>query len=222
MVSMKFNRRKKSSNSSTHDVSAQYAMNLSGKQVNPSTENSYAVPVAVPPLEETRDERNRVARFVDDASSAISTAFSDAVSEAASMATDLQNIIAADVPEIEESHFDGISESTSVETEPGMKVIGGPAKLAKLVKELGQKERKMEQLGKEFVKAQEDVRNTRKMIHALSSKVNLDDREKDNDDDDDSDTGSVVDGIVRFGKEVGGRVEHSATKVLFPYGELTV
>ena len=215
MVSMKFNRRKKTLKS---------AMSISVKEVVP-VENTYAEPVAEPvaaPPAETRDEKPFMERLVDDASSVIS----NALSEVSSMANDVKDIIVADVPEIKEVHFDGIPEEASQgedRYDPENKVTGGPEKLAKLVKDLGPKERKMEQLGQEFVKAQEDVRNQRKMIQALSAKLNFEAKKSDKNDNDDvsddvSDAGSVVDEIVRFGRGV----EDSATKAFFPHGEMTV
>ena len=198
----------------THDVSAVYATSI--KQVDSDISATIygdgdAEPVLTAPAEETRDEQNPMVRFVGNASSAISNAVSGAVAEAANMASDVRKIIEADVPELEgDAPQDGKKNQSA-------QVKGGAERLAKLVKELGPMEKKMEQLGQEFVKAQEDVRKQREMIQYLSTKVNLEDGKKADDNDDHSDEGSVVSVVSHHVVDLGKRAESA----LFPHGDLS-
>ena len=198
----------------THDVSAVYATSI--KQVESDISATIygdgdAEPVLTAPAEETRDEQNPMVRFVGNASSAISNAVSGAVAEAANMASDVRKIIEADVPELEgDAPQDGKKNQSA-------QVKGGAERLAKLVKELGPMEKKMEQLGQEFVKAQEDVRKQREMIQYLSTKVNLEDGKKADDNDDHSDEGSVVSVVSHHVVDLGKRAESA----LFPHGDLS-
>ena len=197
----------------THDVSAVYATSI--KQVESDISATVygdgdAEPVAAP-AEETRDEQNPMVRFVGNASSAISNAVSGAVAEAANMASDVRKIIEADVPELEGGAPQDGKKNQSAQ------VKGGAERLAKLVKELGPMEKKMEQLGQEFVKAQEDVRKQREMIQYLSTKVNLEDGKNADDNDDHSDEGSVVSVVSHHVVDLGKRAESA----LFPHGDLS-
>lgn len=204
---------KLSKSAKTHDVSAVYATSI--KQVESDISATIygdgdAEPNAAP-AEETRDEQNPMVRFVGNASSAISNAVSGAVAEAANMASDVRKIIEADVPELEGDAISHGNKSQSV------LVKGGAKRLAKLVKELGPMEKKMEQLGQEFVKAQEDVRKQREMIQYLSTKVNLEDGNKCDDNDDINDEGSVVSVVSHHVVDLGKRAESA----LFPHGDLS-
>ena len=212
-----FSRRKASSNSSVkQDDSSQYSTSPV-KQVA-STKNREAEPVLlykeqreeiyseeINP-EETRDV-HPMARLFDDASSLIS----DALSGAASMAEDVQSIIAADVDDVS-----ALGEERSVaqyRPEP-IQVYGGPNDLARLIKDVGQQEKKMEKLGQEYINAEKDVRNTRKRIKALSEKLNLEGviNEDEQEDDEGSLGGSVVETLSAY----GSLIENAATKAIFP------
>lgn len=204
---------KLSKSAKTHDVSAVYATSI--KQVESDISGTVygdgdAEPVAAP-AEETRDEQNPMMRFVGNASSAISNAVSGAVAEAASMASDVRKIIEADVPELEGDAISHGNKSQSVLAK------GDAERLAKLVKDLGPMEKKMERLGHEFVKAQIEVRNQKEMILYLSTKVNLEDVKISDDNDDHSDEGSVVSVVSHHVADLGKRAESA----LFPHGDLS-
>lgn len=218
-MAIKFNSRRKASKSVKQDVSAQYSQRLSGKQgvSNVSTNNRKAEPVSL--YKEQRAETNSdeardvhpMARLFDDASSVIS----GAMSEAASMANDVKMIIAADV----DDDVSALGEERSVaqyRPEP-IQVYGGPNDLARLIKDLGKQEKKMEMIRQEYVKAGKDVKYTRMRIKALSEKLNLDiainEKSTVNDQEDDNKSvGSVGGEIVRL----GSRIENTATKAIFP------
>ena len=225
-MAIKFNSRRKASKSVKQDVSAQYSQRLSGKQgvSNVSTKNRNAEPVllykeqrAETSSDETRDV-HPMARLFDDASSVIS----GAMSEAASMANDVKMIIAADV----DDDVSALGEERSVAPRPEpekIQVYGGPNDLARLIKDLGQQEKKMEKLGQEYINAEKDVRNTRKRIKALSEKLNLDNAinecEQEQEDDEGSLGESVVEHLAAAGGEIvrfSSRIEDAATKAIFP------
>eukprot|EP00577_Skeletonema_sp_RCC1716_P022250 CAMPEP_0113388964 /NCGR_PEP_ID=MMETSP0013_2-20120614/9368_1 /TAXON_ID=2843 ORGANISM="Skeletonema costatum, Strain 1716" /NCGR_SAMPLE_ID=MMETSP0013_2 /ASSEMBLY_ACC=CAM_ASM_000158 /LENGTH=219 /DNA_ID=CAMNT_0000271997 /DNA_START=32 /DNA_END=691 /DNA_ORIENTATION=+ /assembly_acc=CAM_ASM_000158 len=216
-MAIKFNSRRKASKSAKQDVSAQYSQRLSGKQgvSNVSNTNRKAEPVSL--YKEQRAETNSdeardvhpMARLFDDASSVIS----GAMSEAASMANDVKMIIAADVDDVS-----ALGEERSVAPQPEpdkIKVYGGPNDLARLIKDLGQQEKKMEKLGQEYINAEKDVRNTRKRIKALSEKLNLDSAINENEQEDDE--GSLGESsIVETLSAYGSLIENAATKAIFP------
>eukprot|EP00985_Skeletonema_marinoi_P011085 scaffold5233_cov145-Skeletonema_marinoi.AAC.12 len=213
-MAIKFNSRRKASKSVKQDVSAQYSQRLSGKQgvSNVSTNNRKAEPVllykeqrAETSSDETRDV-HPMARLFDDASSVIS----GAMSEAASMANDVKMIIAADV----DDDVSALGEERSVAQPEPIQVYGGPSDLARLIKDLGQQEKKMEKLGQEYINAEKDVRNTRKRIKALSEKLNLEGviNEDEQEDDEGSLGGSVVETLSAY----GSLIENAATKAIFP------
>ena len=212
-MAIKFNSRRKASKSAKQDVSAQYSQRLSGKQgvSNVSTNNRKAEPVllykeqrAETSSDETRDV-HPMARLFDDASSLIS----DALSGAASMAEDVQSIIAADV----DDDVSALGEERSVAQPEPIQVYGGPNDLARLIKDLGRQEKKMEMIRQEYVKAGKDVKYTRMRIKALSEKINWDEKSAVNDQEDDNKSvGSVGGEIVRL----GSRIENTATKAIFP------
>ncbi|KAK1744479.1 hypothetical protein QTG54_005012 [Skeletonema marinoi] len=223
-MAIKFNSRRKASKSVKQDVSAQYSQRLSGKQgvSNVSTNNRKAEPVSL--YKEQRAETNSdeardvhpMARLFDDASSVIS----GAMSEAASMANDVKMIIAADVDDVS-----ALGEERSVAPQPEpdkIKVYGGPNDLARLIKDLGQQEKKMEKLGQEYINAEKDVRNTRKRIKALSEKLNLDSAINENEQEDDEGSlgeSSIVETLSAAGGEFvrfSSRIEDAATKAIFP------
>mmetsp|Transcript_4428 Transcript_4428/g.6660 ORF Transcript_4428/g.6660 Transcript_4428/m.6660 type:complete len:228 (-) Transcript_4428:86-769(-) len=224
-MAIKFNSRRKASKSVKQDVSAQYSQRLSGKQgvSNVSTTNRtepvllYKEQRAETSSDETRDV-HPMARLFDDASSVIS----GAMSEAASMANDVKMIIAADV----DDNVSALGEERSVAPQPEpekIKVYGGPNDLARLIKDLGQQEKKMEKLGQEYINAEKDVRNTRKRIKALSEKLNLDSAinecEQEQEDDEGSLGESVVEHLAAAGGEIvrfSSRIEDAATKAIFP------
>jgi len=213
-MAIKFNSRRKASKSVKQDVSAQYSQRLSGKQgvSNVSTNNRKAEPVSL--YKEQRAETNSdeardvhpMARLFDDASSVIS----GAMSEAASMANDVKMIIAADV----DDDVSALGEERSVAQPESIQVYGGPNDLARLIKDLGQQEKKMEKLGQEYINAEKDVRNTRKRIKALSEKLNLEGviNEDEQEDDEGSLGGSVVETLSAY----GSLIENAATKAIFP------
>ena len=209
-------RRKASSNSSVkQDDSSQYS--TSPVKQGASTKNREAEPVLlykeqraeiyseeINP-EETRDV-HPMARLFDDASSLIS----DALSGAASMAEDVQSIIAADVDDV--SVLEEERSVAQYRPEP-IQVYGGPNDLARLIKDLGKQEKKMEMIRQEYVKAGKDVKYTRMRIKALSEKINWDEKSAVNDQEDDNKSvGSVGGEIVRL----GSRIENTATKAIFP------
>eukprot|EP00577_Skeletonema_sp_RCC1716_P021922 CAMPEP_0113416480 /NCGR_PEP_ID=MMETSP0013_2-20120614/25137_1 /TAXON_ID=2843 ORGANISM="Skeletonema costatum, Strain 1716" /NCGR_SAMPLE_ID=MMETSP0013_2 /ASSEMBLY_ACC=CAM_ASM_000158 /LENGTH=220 /DNA_ID=CAMNT_0000303535 /DNA_START=13 /DNA_END=676 /DNA_ORIENTATION=+ /assembly_acc=CAM_ASM_000158 len=217
-MAIKFNSRRKASKSAKQDVSAQYSQRLSGKQgvSNVSNTNRKAEPVSL--YKEQRAETNSdeardvhpMARLFDDASSVIS----GAMSEAASMANDVKMIIAADV----DDDVSALGEERSVAPQPEpeqIKDMGGPKDLARLIKDLGQQEKKMEKLGQEYINAEKDVRNTRKRIKALSEKLNLDSAINENEQEDDE--GSLGESsIVETLSAYGSLIENAATKAIFP------
>ena len=170
--------------------------------------------------DETRDERNPMARLFDDASSVISDAVTDAVNgaviEAASMANDVQMIIAADVDDV--STLGDTAEDKSVVEPPSetMNVRSDSDTLARLIKDLRKKEMKMDVLGQEYVKAREDVILTRQRIKVLSEKIQLEAIANNNRDG--NREGSAVETI----SAAISRIEKAATSVIFPLGELTV
>ena len=213
-MAIKFNSRRKASKSVKQDVSAQYSQRLSGKQgvSNVSTNNRKAEPVSL--YKEQRAETNSdeardvhpMARLFDDASSVIS----GAMSEAASMANDVKMIIAADV----DDDVSALGEERSVAQPESIQVYGGPKDLARLIKDLGQQEKKMEKLGQEYINAEKDVRNTRKRIKALSEKLNLEGVI--NEDEQEDDAGSLGGSVVETLSAYGSLIENAATKAIFP------
>jgi|SaaInl74LU_5_DNA_1037368.scaffolds.fasta_scaffold08675_2 hypothetical protein len=209
-------RRKASKSSVKQDDSSEYST-CPVKQVA-STKNREAEPVLlykeqraeiyseeINP-EETRDV-HPMARLFDDASSLISGALSGATS----MAEDVQSIITADVEDV--SVLEEERSVAQYRPEP-TQVYGGPNDLARLIKDLGRQEKKMEMIRQEYVKAGKDVKYTRMRIKALSEKINWDENSTVNDQDDDNKSvGSVGGEIVRL----GSRIENAATKAIFPH-----
>lgn len=159
--------RKGSSKNQNQDLSLKRSSsNASNKSSNAEPVLLYKEPVAA----ETRDERNSnpMGRLFDDASSVIS----GAVAEAASMANDVQMIIAADVDDVSTLGGDA-AEERSVVGKPRSETmhVKDQDALAILIKELGPKEKKMVILGREYIKAREDVIETRQQIQDLSEKI---------------------------------------------------
>eukprot|EP00573_Skeletonema_grethae_P013538 CAMPEP_0201697310 /NCGR_PEP_ID=MMETSP0578-20130828/10613_1 /ASSEMBLY_ACC=CAM_ASM_000663 /TAXON_ID=267565 /ORGANISM="Skeletonema grethea, Strain CCMP 1804" /LENGTH=224 /DNA_ID=CAMNT_0048183453 /DNA_START=31 /DNA_END=705 /DNA_ORIENTATION=+ len=213
--------RKGSSKNQNQDLSLKRSSsNASNKSGNAEPVLLYNEPAAT--AVETRDERNPVERLLDDASSVISSAVNGAVTEATSMANDVQMIIAADVDDVSTLGGDA-AEERSVAGQPRsetMNVSREPDTLARLIKELGPKEKKMVILGREYIKARDDVIETRQKIQDLSEKIQLE--------------GIVKNGRVATREETRegsavetisaafSRIEQAATSAIFPLGEMTV
>ncbi len=224
-MALKLTSRRKSSKAfaNQQDLSLKRSSsNASNKSRNAEPTLLYKDPAVKPDetRDETRDERNPMARLFDDASSVISDAVTDAVNgaviEAASMANDVQMIIAADVDDVS-TLGDTAEDKSVVEPQSETKNVRSDSDtLARLIKDLRKKEMKMDVLGQEYVKAREDVILTRQRIKVLSEKIQLEAIANNNRDG--NREGSAVETI----SAAISRIEKAATSVIFPLGELTV
>ncbi len=226
-MAIKLVRRKSAKNGSSkyqnQDISlkrsSSNASNASNKSKNAEPVLLYKEPVTTEV--ETRDERNPMEKLFDDASSVISNAMTGAVTEAASMASDVQMIIAADVDDVSTLGGDAAEEKNVVgEPRSETKNSRSPDVLARLIKELGPKEKKMVILGREYIKAREDVIETRQKIQDLSDEMQLESivKNKRVQTTEETRDGSAVETI----SAAYSRIEQVAYDAIFPHGDMTV